>query len=211
MFRGQHDEGGAEQGVGPGGEDADAQVPAGHGKIDLGALAAADPVPLHLLHAFGPVELFQVGQQPVGIGRDLEEPLRHRLLLDRGVAAPAAAVLDLLVGQAGLAGGAPVDRRRGPIGQPPAVEQQEYPLGPLVVLGQAGIDLALPVIRAARLVQGFAVGGGVFGHHLARVAAAADGLVLGRLAEGVPAHGVQHIVARACSCSGRTCRWAHSS
>ena len=113
----------------------------------------------------------------------------------RRVAAPAAAVLDLLVGQAGLAGGAPVDGRGGPVGQPLAVEQQEHPLRPLVVVGKAGVDLALPVIGAAGLDQRFAVGGGVFGHHLARVAAAADGLVLGRLAEGVPAHGMQHVEA----------------
>ena len=195
VFRGQHDEGGAEQGVRPGGEDTDALFAAGHGEIDLGPLAAADPVALHLLHPLGPVELFQVGQQAVGVSRYAEEPLRHRLLLDRRIAAPAAAVLDLLVGQAGFAGGAPVDGRGGPIGQPLAMEQQEDPLGPLVVIGQAGIDFALPVIGAAGFDQGFAVGGGVFGHHLARIAAAPDGLVLGRLAEGVPAHGMQHVVA----------------
>ncbi len=146
MFGGQHDEGGAEKGVGPGGEDADVLIAARNGEIDLGPFTAADPVALHFLHAIGPVELFQVGQQAVGVRRDAEEPLRHRFLFHYGIAAPAAVVPDLLVGQAGLAGRAPVDGRGGPVGQPMAVEKQKYPLGPLVIFGKTGVDLALPVV-----------------------------------------------------------------
>ena len=48
VLRGQAHEGGAEQGVGPGGEDRQGLAPAfGQGKIDLRARGFADPVALH--------------------------------------------------------------------------------------------------------------------------------------------------------------------
>src|SRR6266511_1757303 len=99
---------------------------------DLRSLAPPDPVPLHLLQAFGPIYLFQVGQEAIRVLGDLEVPLRHGTLFDRRVTAPAAAVLDFFVRQSGLAGGTPIDGGIGAIGQPALVKQQEEPLGPLV-------------------------------------------------------------------------------
>src|SRR5690606_40064944 len=59
----QHHVGGAEQGVGAGGEDGD--VLAVDGEVDAGALGAADPVALLQLDGLGPVQ----GVQVVQIGR----------------------------------------------------------------------------------------------------------------------------------------------
>ncbi|MGX1120660.1 hypothetical protein RKD37_006023 [Streptomyces ambofaciens] len=113
----QHHVGRAEQRVGAGGEDGDAL--AVDGEVDAGALGAADPVALLQLDGLGPVQLVQVVQQPVGVGRDAHVPLAQLGLEDGEVAALGAAVGgDLLVGQHGAQPGAPVDRRVGGVGQP---------------------------------------------------------------------------------------------
>ncbi len=115
------------------------------------ALAAADPVGLHAAHVLGPgVQQLQVVQQRIGVVGDLEEPLGQVLLDDLGAAALALLVDDFLVGQAGLAARAPVDGRVGAVGEAALVELQEDPLRPLVVVGRAGVDLAVPVVADAR-------------------------------------------------------------
>ena len=79
-------------------------------ELDVGALAATDPVPLHRLDRLGPVEQVEVGEQPVGVRGDAQHPLPHRPPVDRMVAALAAPVGgDLLVGEHGAQRRAPVD------------------------------------------------------------------------------------------------------
>src|SRR5439155_10207695 len=70
-----------------------------NGEDDLSALAAADPLPLHLFDALGPVDPIQIGQEAIGVVRDFEVPLGHGALFDGAIAAPAAALLDFFVGQ----------------------------------------------------------------------------------------------------------------
>src|SRR5439155_17989636 len=81
-----------------------------HREGDLRALRAADPVGLQYAHALGPVQALEA-QQLVRVFRDPVEPLRHLPLLDRRVAALAAAADDLLVRDDRLVARAPVDRR----------------------------------------------------------------------------------------------------
>lgn len=115
----QDKEGDAKKGIGTRGEDGDLALIAldglailvAQGKVDLGALGATDPVSLHLLDALGPAgELLQIVEQLLRVLGDLVVPLLKVALLGLGAAAPALALGDLLVGQNGLAGGAPVDR-----------------------------------------------------------------------------------------------------
>ena len=204
VLRRQDHERRAEQGVRAGGEDADGgphpcpSPNSGGGvqwKRHLGALAAADPLPLHLFDALGPVDGIEIGQEAVGVGRDLQVPLRHGTLLDRRSTAPAATFLDLFVSQAGLTGRAPVDRGAGAIGQPAPVEEEEDPLRPAVIIRQAGVDLPIPVIAGANALQRALIAGGELRYHLSGIAAEANRLVFGRLAEGVPAHRVQDVEA----------------
>ena len=89
----------------------------------LGALGAADPLLLHGLRCSRPVEAFEVLQQAVGVGGDLEHPLAQRDALDRVAAALAEAADDLLVGEHGAERRAPVD-------------------GDLVLVGQAALGRA---------------------------------------------------------------------
>ena len=195
VLRGDDHEGHTPQRVMPGGVNLNGVARLqmeGH----LAALGTADPVLLHQPHLVGPLgQHLQGGQQLVGVLGDLQEPLLQVLLGDDAVAAPALAVLHLLIGQHRLAGGAPVDRGALLVGQAPLVELQEQPLGPLVVVGSAGVDDPIPIVGVA---QGLQLPGhllAVGGRPLGRVDAPLNGGVLRRHAEGVIAHGVQHVEA----------------
>ena len=120
MLGREHHVRGAVERVGPGGEDGDDRVfvvgaagqrgwRGGQLEIDLRAHALPDPVALHFLQRFRPFQRVQVSQQAVGVGRDTQQPLTQRAALDGEVAAFAAPVDDLFIGQHGAQGGAPVD------------------------------------------------------------------------------------------------------
>ena len=122
------------------------------GKTSSAPSDPPQPVPLRRRGAVRPVHLrlvVQVGQQPVGVLGDPEEPLLQRPLLHHRAAALAAAVDDLLVGEHGLVVGAPVDRRRLLVGLPRLEELEEDPLGPLVVARIGGRELVPPVEHPA--------------------------------------------------------------
>ncbi len=144
MFRCQHHEGGAGQGVGTGGEHLDTDVGADRGELDRGTVARPDPVPLHLLDGVRPVDQVQVGDQAFGIGGDPHHPLAQRTAEDRIVADVAASVGgDLLVGEHRAEAGAPVDQLLGDEGQPvpihdlPAFGRAERRPGAVVRVGTA--------------------------------------------------------------------------
>ena len=194
MLGRQDHEGGAEKSVGPGGVDANRV--AGFGlEIDLGAVGAADPVGLHDAHFLGPgaAQQFEVVEQTVGVVGDLQEPLFEVLLFDQVVAAPAASVDDLLVGQYRLVERTPVDRGQAPIRESALPEEQEQRLRPPVVVGQARRDLARPVVEHAHHRQLPLGDRDVAERQLARMLADFDGRVLGRHPERVPAERVQHL------------------
>ena len=207
VLGGEHHKGHAEHRVRPGREHGhlDALGTAVgrrrvNGEDDVGAGAAADPVFLHQLDARRPINLAQVREQLVGVGRDLEEPGRNLLLGHAGVVAPAiqltiVAGLDFLVGHGGLADGAPPLPVGIAIGEAAFVEQQKEPLGPAVIVGETTVNLAVPVERDTDQAHlAFIVGGVAVGERPRRLAHF-DGFVLGRLTERIPAHRVQHRIA----------------
>ena len=133
-------------------------------------------------------------EQLLGVVGDLEEPALDLLGEHLGVAAPAAAVLDLLVGEDGLAGRAPVHRRALLVGEAALEHADEDELLPAVVGGVAGRHLAIPVVGDAHAAELRAhVGDVLVGPHRG-VHAVVDGGVLGGEAEGVPPHRVEHVV-----------------
>src|SRR3989454_433606 len=101
----------------------------------------------------------------------------------------------VLVGEDGLAGGAPVDGRALPVCEPALEHADEDELLPFIVIGLTGIDLAIPVVGEPELLE--------LGAHVVDVLvgpdrgvnAVLDGRVLGGQAEGVPAHRVEHVEA----------------
>ena len=165
------------------------------------ALALADPVLLHQAHLVGPaiqrglgVAQLHVVEQLVGVRRDVEVVARDLALFDRGAGAPALAVDHLLVGQHGLVHRVPVDDLGLAVGDALFQHLQEQPLVPLVVGRVAGGDLAAPVDGQPHRLHLLLHVGDVFVRPLRRRHTVFQRRVLGRQAEGVPAHGHQHVV-----------------
>jgi hypothetical protein len=95
--------------------------------------------------------VLEVAEQPRGVVGDAEEPLLEQPLLDHRAAPLAGAALDLLVGEHGLAAGAPVHGRLLLVRQSLLVELQEDPLRPLVVVGSVvSTDFVQSTMRPAR-------------------------------------------------------------
>ena len=212
MLGGEDHEGDAEDCVGAGGEDTDllrveAVFPDAEG--DLCALAAAYPVGLHGVDAVGPLDAGEV-EELVGVLGDAEEPLLEVSAGYGGAAAFAGAIgEDLLVGEGGLAGRAPVGGGLVAVGEAGVEELEEEPLGPLVVVGEGGDDLSIPVVDGTDALE--------LAAHVFDVAhgpdvgmdAVLDGGVLGGEAEGVEAHGVEDVVALHAAEAGMDVRGGH--
>ena len=162
-----------------------------HGQVELDTLRAADPVRLHGLDALGPVDLGEV-QQVIRVVRDTEEPLLQVALGDRRLTPPAAAIVDLLVGQDAVIR-APVDRRFLAVRQAALQELQEQPLIPAVVIRQTRRQLLGPVVRAAHGAPLTLHAADVFHRPRVGMRATLDGRALGGQAERVEAGREQHV------------------
>jgi hypothetical protein len=200
MLGGDGHVGDAEQGVGAGGEHLEdilaVLVALVQGKMDLDAEALADPVALHGLHPLGPAgQVVEFVQQLVGVGGDAEEVHGNVALLHQGAGAPAPAVDDLFVGQHGAVHRVPVHRGHLLVDQALLEQAREQPLFPAVVIRLAGGQFPAPVDGQAQALQLAAhvvdVGIGPAG----RRHVVGDGGVFRGQAEGVPAHGLQHVEA----------------
>ncbi len=163
---------------------------------DVGAKALADPVALHGAHLLRPaLELVEVVQQFFGVLGDAEVVHRDFALLDDGAGTPPAAVDHLFVGEHGLVDRVPVHGARFLVDHALLEQAREQPLFPAVVVRLAGGDFTRPVDgQTQRLELGLHVvdvGVGPRGRrHLVL-----HGGVFGRQAEGIPAHGLQHVLA----------------
>jgi len=163
---------------------------------DQESLGAADPVLLHgadLFRPFGqPVERIE---QVLGEIGDLEEPLRQFALLDRRARAPAAPVDDLLVGEHRHVLGIPVHLGSLARDQSLVEEIQEQHLLAVIIVDVAGRELPAPVDRQSHHLELRAHGGDVCVGPVAGVDPVLHRRVLGRHAEGVPAHRMQDVEA----------------
>ena len=193
MLGREHEERRAEQRVRAGREDREVHLRLLAVEDHLRALGAADPVALHRDHPLRPgLQQLEVLQQPVGVVGDLEEPLLELADHDRRAAALAASVDHLLVGQHGLVLRAPLDRRALAVREPALEQLQEDPLRPAVVLRLVGAELAPPVDRDA---PGAELAPELRDRRVGRprrMLAGLDRVVLGRQAERVVAHRMQH-------------------
>ena len=194
VLRGDDHVGSTEQGIAAGGVHGQG-VPCSGAEVHLGAMAAADPVALLGLDTVDVIHLVQVIDQAVCVSGDLQHPLALHALHNGAAAALAHAVYNFLVGQNDLAAGAVVDGGSLFISQTVLVQLQEDPLGPLVVLGVGGVDLAVPVKAQAQCLQLALEAGHVLGGHDFRVDVVFQGIVLGRQTKSIPAHRVQDIIA----------------
>ncbi len=163
---------------------------------DARALGSSDPVALHDDDLLRPVlQRLEAVQELVGVLRDAEEPLLQIAGDDHRSAPPAAAVNHLLVGQHRVVDRTPVDGRTLAVGETALEHLEEDPLVELVVIRQAGRDLALPGVADAEPLQLPFHVGDVVERRLLGMGAGLDRGVLGRQTEGVPTERMQHVEA----------------
>ena len=115
--------------------------------------------------------------------------------LDQRAGTPTATIDHLFVGQHRIVDGVPVHHRFLAVGEAFFQEFEEEFLLVAIVLGLAGSDFARPVIRQADGGKLLAHRSDVLQRPDFRMHAALNGGILGRQAEGVPPHRVEHIVA----------------
>ena len=209
MLGGQHHEGGAPQGIGPGGEHLQGGAVLGPER-HVRALAAADPVGLQGADPLRPVDAVEA-QQLLGIAGDAQKPLLQVALDHRGVAALAQPLLahHLLARHGGVAVGAEIDRRMAAVGQVVGQQLDKEPLRPAVILGIGRGRLALPVPHRAHGAQLAAHAVDVGVGPLLGVDVALDRRVLRRQAEGVEPDRVQHVVTLHAQVAGARVRRRH--
>ena len=114
---------------------------------------------------------------------------------DLAAAALAHAVDHLLIGQHALAAGAPVDGHLLFVGQAFFEKLEEDPLGPLVVAGIGGIDLPVPIEGETEALELRPKVCHILRGDDLRVDVVFDGEIFGGQTKGIPAHGIQHVVA----------------
>ena len=193
MFRRNHDERHTEYGVRACCEDGHAA--AFKVEIDLAADGASDPVALECLGGVRPaVKFVDVVKQPRGHGRILEEPaVLDRLLDNFGIAAPAAAIVHLLVGEDSVVL-APVDGARRAVSPSILEEQQEQPLGPLVVVRLEGTDFAIPVVGDSHALERRLAGLDVLQRPVPRMQLVLDGRVFSGQTECIPPERMEDVI-----------------
>ncbi len=204
VFGGDGAEGDAHDGVGAGREHvhpaaADQRARGVANPVREGeahALALADPVGLHRLHALGPaVHPVQLREQFLGVIGDLEVVAGDLALLDQRAGAPAAPVDHLLVGEHRPVDRVPIDDLGLAVGDALLEHLQEQPLVPLVIVRVAGGDFARPVDGEPHRLHLLLHGRDVVVGPLRRRDPVLHRRVLGRQPERVPAHRHQHVVA----------------
>ena len=200
MIRRDGDEACAVQRVRPRGEHLDQVVAVRRGadrlEPDEQPLGSADPVRLHQPDLLGPaLESVQRLKQVLRIVGDLEHPFRLLALLDQRAGAPAAAVDHLLVGKHRPVDRVPIDLPRLAVDQAGFQHVEEQALLLVIVVEVAGRELARPIERQAHAFELAAHDGDIVVGPFGGMDAALDGRILGREAESIPAHRVQHVVA----------------
>ena len=195
MFRRKHQISRPEQGVGTGREDRNVPVGPVDFEYDFRTFGFSDPVALHLLDAFRPVELIQIGKQTFRVFGDFQHPLLHRLADNGMIAALAASVDHFLVGKHRSERRTPVYRNFINVCESLFIELKKNPLRPMVIFFIGGIDLAVPVIaESERLDLTLERLDILFGRD-GRMSPGFHCILLGGKPECIPSHRMQNIVA----------------
>ena len=193
MLGSQHHEGGSPQGVGACGEHGD-RIAGFGGKHDFGSFGTADPVFLHLDDVVGPLlQLAEIVEQSLREVGDLKEPLLQIPRLGRCAAAFALTTHHLFVGQHGVTSGTIIDCCFLLVSQAVLVQLNEQPLRPLVIIGQARGDFAIPIELDAPGTKLLFRSSDVLLGEGPRMRLVLNGCVLGGKAESIPAHRVQDL------------------
>ena len=127
-------------------ENGEREIRVLDGECYICTLRFSDPIPLHLLETFGPIQFIQVFKEPLGICCDLQHPLPHLPPLNRIAGLNVFSVFNLLVGEDSSKRRTPINGYIFEVCQPFLVEFEENPLRPLVVFGRGRVTLAPLII-----------------------------------------------------------------
>ena len=165
-------------------------------KAHLNATGFTDPVALHGFNLIWPaIQFVEVIQKLFCVIGNADKPLWNLFALNDRIAAPAAAVDYLLVGQYRLIIRAPVHGRHFFVRQTFVDQLGEEPLFPAIVLRVTGGQFTIPVVtEAQRFKLAFHVGNVFFGP-LRRSHLMLDCSVLCRQTERIPTHWLHHVLA----------------
>ena len=150
---------------------------------------------MHELGLFGPIELVDAIEQFVGVSGDFEKPLIEVFVGDLASASLANSALCLFVGKHGVAGRTPVYGSFFAICKSLFVELKEHPLRPLVVVGQTGFDLVIPIVHSADTLELPFHRGDIFEGAFLGVNTRLYGVVFGGQSECVESHRLENLVA----------------
>ena len=166
-----------------------------NGKINLCALALADPVFLRNLYTFNVIYIVKAFQKLFCIICDLQHPLAFYLADNRRTAAFADTVDNLLVCKTYLTRSTPVNRHFTFISKSCLKQFQEDPLCPFVVFRICGVYFSVPVKGISQRMKLFFESLYVICSYDLRMDLILDGIVLCRKTKSIPAHWIENIVA----------------
>ena len=195
MLRRKHHEGGSVKCIWSGRIDCDLLFPVLDREIHLCSIGFADPVGLHLLNLFRPVQLIQVIEKALCIRRDLQHPLAQVFLGHLCSAALAFSIHHFLVSKAGLTGRTPVDREFLLVSKALLEHFYKDPLCPLIVIRVCGVHFTVPVIKSCDLVDLFLDMLNVFCCRYRRMHTHLNRIVFCRQAKRIPSHRMDNIIA----------------
>ena len=164
-------------------------------KFDFAAKTSADPILLHKFGLFGPIEFVDIVKQFVCVRGDFEKPLIEVFVSHLTSASFADTALRLFVCKHGIAGRTPIDGRFLAVCKPLLVELKEHPLRPLVVVGQTGFDLVIPIVHSADTLELPFHRGDIFEGAFLGVNTRLYGVVFRRQTERVESHRLKNLVA----------------
>ena len=163
-------------------------------KINLCAIGFTDPVGLHFLNLFGPIELIQIVQESVRILGDPKHPLTEIFLGNFRAATFTLAVDNLFIGKPGLTGRTPINRHLLFISKAVLKHLYKDPLRPFIKIRIRGVDLTVPIINRCDLIDlSFDIIDIVLCGNR-RMNAHLDGIILCGKSECIPSHGMDQIV-----------------
>ena len=194
VLRSQYHEGRSMKSIRTCGVDSNLLVSSLYREIHFRTVGTSDPVGLHLLNFFRPVQFVQILQKAVCVLGDAQHPLAKVFLGYCRTAALTFSVYDFLIGKSGLTGRTPVDRELFFVSQSVLEHLYKDPLGPFVEVRIGGVHFHIPVVNCRDILDlTFDVGNVLLCGDF-RMDAHFNRIVFCRKSERVPSHRMDHIV-----------------
>src|SRR3989344_3618199 len=163
-------------------------------RLNVDPFVASDPIPLHHLRLFRPIEIVESIEQALSILLDLPIPLRERLLNNIRIAALAFALPHLFVCEHSLATRAKIHISLLPLGEVIFKHLQKEPPRPSLILGRTRIHSLRPIVHTADRLELLCHFFDVLCNRHIRMYAGLDGIIFRRKSECIKPERRKNIV-----------------